>query len=241
MAYIKDLGNYVNRNGYKIKEGYIIKSSYLKKRESKKIKAKKVIDMRTRIERLQKPEYFSNNIKQLWIPIFDDATSGITHEKQHRLEQIQNVPTLDIIYRGVVGEEICYSRLGEVIKSIMHSDVYPIMYHCSEGKDRTGIITMLLLSMLDFDVDQIVEDYLIVNKGLIFKSKIYYFLISTLKRDKELAIKTRDFSIAKKEYILGAIDEIKTKFGSVESYIRNQLGITDEEISNFKKKVLEKA
>ena len=158
MAYIKDLGGYINKEGYRIKEGYIIKSSYLKKNMVKKIKAKKVIDMRTRIERLQKPELYDKSIEEIWIPIFDDAASGITHEKQSRLEQMQNVTTLDIIYRGVLTEEVCYTRLAEVVKTIMHSDSYPIMYHCSEGKDRTGMITMILLSMLGFDEEFIIND-----------------------------------------------------------------------------------
>jgi len=43
-------------------------------------------------------------------------------------------------------------------------DRYGILYHCTAGRDRTGVATLLLLETIRVPRDQIVEDYLVSNE-----------------------------------------------------------------------------
>lgn len=45
-------------------------------------------------------------------------------------------------------------------KSLTKSETYPILYHCSAGKDRTGILTALLLESLGTPREVILDDYI---------------------------------------------------------------------------------
>ncbi len=48
-------------------------------------------------------------------------------------------------------------------KLLAERDVYPLLFHCSAGRDRTGVGAAMLLSMLGVDRDRIVADFLESN------------------------------------------------------------------------------
>ncbi len=48
-------------------------------------------------------------------------------------------------------------------KLLAERDVYPLLFHCSAGRDRTGVGAAMLLSMLGVDRDRIVGDFLESN------------------------------------------------------------------------------
>lgn len=52
-------------------------------------------------------------------------------------------------------------------KLLAERDVYPLLFHCSAGRDRTGVGAAMLLSMLDVERDRIVTDFL--QSNLVFK------------------------------------------------------------------------
>jgi len=55
-------------------------------------------------------------------------------------------------------------RVGHILSLCAQRDNYPIMFHCTHGKDRTGIVAALLLSVLGVPRDIIVEDYAMSEK-----------------------------------------------------------------------------
>jgi protein-tyrosine phosphatase len=52
--------------------------------------------------------------------------------------------------------------IKKIITEILESD-QPVLYHCTAGKDRTGITTALILTILKFDKETIYNDYLLSN------------------------------------------------------------------------------
>lgn len=51
-------------------------------------------------------------------------------------------------------------QIRELFHVLAQAENYPLLYHCAEGKDRTGIATALLLELLGADREQIVDDYM---------------------------------------------------------------------------------
>lgn len=51
-------------------------------------------------------------------------------------------------------------RLADVLRAIATADEGGILFHCSAGWDRTGLVTAVLLRSLDVTVDAAVADYL---------------------------------------------------------------------------------
>lgn len=237
MAYYKDL-SYIRSNGKRIKKGYIIKSSNLSKLDVSKLKVKKIIDLRTKEEVSNMPDIIPDGVKYINIPMLDNRMTGITHEKTSRLKQLESLSSMSEVYREIVSNEDYVNNISKILKEIINADEYPIIYHCSEGKDRTGIITYLILYILGFEEKEIIKDYLYINKYNMIKSYIYYLIVLIMKQDLSMAEKARKFKIADQNYLYRAIKTIKEKYGTIEEYLKNGLSISPNEQRKFKTKLL---
>lgn len=57
-------------------------------------------------------------------------------------------------------------RCAAVIKAIAHTDSGGVLFHCGAGRDRTGLITLLLLALADVEPRAIAEDYTMSAEAL---------------------------------------------------------------------------
>lgn len=94
---------------------------------------------------------------------------------------------------------------------------YPLVFHCSAGKDRTGLAAALILSALGVSRDTIREDYLLTNTH--WNAKVPYAA--------QMQADIRDALLgAHPEYLDAAFDEIALQHGSVDDYLAGALGLT---------------
>ncbi len=245
MLLYRDLGGIKNKEGKTIKSNMIVRGKSLYKINKKdieqirKYKLSKVIDLRTFVESDEKPNTVIDNIKYLHMPIFKEKTAGITHEKEeNKLKMLMNMVSIENLYRLMVTDEYSISQLKNILHEIINSDTYPILFHCTAGKDRTGIVAMLLLNILDVDENTIMNNYLEINKKHKPKANLFYALINILMWNKELAEKARSYYMVHESYLETAIAAIKGTYGTIENYIKEALGVTDEMKQSFKNKVL---
>jgi Protein tyrosine/serine phosphatase len=91
----------------------------------------------------------------------------------------------------------------------------PLIYHCSAGKDRTGIATALILSALDVPEETILEDYLLSNIYLEDKYASYI---------KQMPAAASFFTV-KKEFLEAGLNKIKEEYGSIENYLQDVLKV----------------
>lgn len=121
----------------------------------------------------------------------------------------------------------------------------PMVYHCSHGVHRTGTATAILLSALGVPWETVREDYLLSNKYRKKEidrriSELQLQAADTLLVDPEQVDMTniRAFYILEGSYIDASLDEAVKRYGSMDAYIREGLGITDEEITSLRKQLL---
>jgi len=121
----------------------------------------------------------------------------------------------------------------------------PMVYHCSHGVHRTGTATAILLSALGVPWETVREDYLLSNKYRKKEidrriSELQLQAADTLLVDPEQVDMTniRAFYILEGRYIDASLDEAVKRYGSMDAYIREGLGLTDEEITSLRKQLL---
>ncbi len=240
MGYYKDLSVLTGENGVKIKPGKLIKSSRVSKYKSKALKLKKIVDLRTPMEIKHQPDHYTSSTTYKNIPMFDMRLTGIEFDKNTILNELNNISTIEEAYIEMVTNKKYVNNLSNIIKEIISSEEFPVLYHCTQGKDRTGVTTFVLLSILGFDKKTIIEDYLSIKDMNRVKSNLAFLFVLIIKRNLKTAYKIKNFLRAEEKFIQAAIDAIEETYGSTENFIANALNISDEEITTFKNKVLEK-
>jgi protein-tyrosine phosphatase len=107
------------------------------------------------------------------------------------------------------------------------------LFHCTAGKDRTGIAAAIILYALGVDEETIFNDYEATNyyrrnenaKAIAQMTK-YYGL------DEKMATNMMG---AKREYIQATFATIKAQYGTMDNYLEKVLGLTKAKIATLKK------
>ena len=202
-----------------------------------------VIDLRDIAEQAQKPDQELPGINKLLMPVFDDGKVGISHEDREKADKIallSKLPPMSQLYYEMFHDE-SLANLSKIIKFIINAteDDYSIYYHCSEGKDRTGIISAVLLSMLGVSRKEIIKEYLYTNRVAHRKANIYYLVAKYIRFDVNLAKKLHGMFSARKEYIEVYFDVVRDEYDNdYMTFYKKGLGLTEEEVEAFRKKMI---
>ncbi len=161
-----------------------------------------VIDLRTPIESAEYPDPVPSNVEFLQIPILKDAAVGITHETgSDAMTIIRNlrknpeklkemVPDFKALYKDVVTDEYCRSQLDKVVEILRKNAEKDkcTLFHCTAGKDRTGIVSMALLKSYGVSDKDIIRDYMRTNRNAFWP---------TIKKCFGVLLLTRNWSLVK--------------------------------------------
>ena len=133
----------------------------------------------------------------------------------------------------------CRASFGKVLGRIMEHDFTQgsVLWHCSEGKDRCGLITAFLLAALGVSDEQILEDYLITNETNLEKADWYYREVMKNGASEEVAESVRDAFVVKEEYLLRAARAIQREYPGGD-YLTAGLGLSGQTLEAFRRKML---
>ncbi|GFZ33281.1 protein-tyrosine-phosphatase [Clostridium zeae] len=103
-----------------------------------------------------------------------------------------------------------------------------VLYHCTAGKDRTGVISALLLLLAGVSITDILVDYQI--------SQVY---LNSMLQQYSRSNKNVDINIItpKMEYMEKFLDMFFEKYNSVEEYF-SKIGLEDSEVMVIKEKLI---
>lgn len=205
-----------------------------------KYNLKTIIDLRTKKEVLEKPDVSIEGVEIFHMPIIDEAVAGISHEKKVRsMKSLLMMPPMNELYVNMVTEQ-SLDNLVKVLKFILTLPMqkYAVAFHCTAGKDRTGVVAALLLAFLGVDRATIIHDYLLTNHGVQFKATMAYIGLLLTKGNHRLAHKIKHYFMAEPDFIKASLNRLEKDFGSLEEFFRQKLGFSREEEDSIKNKFL---
>jgi len=111
-----------------------------------------------------------------------------------------------------------------------------VHFHCAAGKDRTGLFSMIILSICGVAAEDIAANYSLSECYLL---PFYKGMLEHMHTD-EYGVDdlTRGFFSTSHKTMRYVIDDLKEKYGSVVNYLK-ECGVTDEMIQKIKDKVVE--
>lgn len=111
---------------------------------------------------------------------------------------------------------------------------HPIVFHCTAGKDRTGMITCLILSLLGVDDKAIVEDYSL-SANVYAEMNDHKAMVGALS---QRSLDPKKFLVAPPQVMVDTLAAIRKDYGSVEGYL-TWIGFGPEKQKQLKKALLE--
>ena len=121
-------------------------------------------------------------------------------------------------------------------KLLMLPDTSAVVFHCSAGKDRTGIAAALFLYVLDVPMETIMSDYVATN---VYRreenEKIIGYLTTHLGIDGKMATEVMD---ANPRYLETAFQSLRKQFGSIDAFLYRELGMDEEAKFRLREKFL---
>jgi protein-tyrosine phosphatase len=216
---VRDLGGYETAHGTQTKWRMLIRSGNLDKipvssqQQLIDYGVATVIDIRDEWEAVHYPNVFANStdIKYRNLPLIGDTLSN-DETWQRDSENYNQLSELYITYL-----EHCKSQIKAIFTAISEGES-GIIFHCHAGKDRTGIITALLLSSLGVRDHDIAEDY----------SQSHQQITHLIAEWREYALqKERDMKqfevkvASSPETIIEMLNYIQQKYSSTAGYLQS--------------------
>ena len=124
-----------------------------------------------------------------------------------------------------------------VLEQIAAQSSPGFLFHCSAGKDRTGVFGAILMMILDFDIETIKEEYLridTVSLGYVKKD----VLSNTGLIEHENAHVFDDMFTVLPEYLEAYLAEIEKQHENYDDYLLRKFGISAELKQRFKDRYL---
>ena len=141
---------------------------------------------------------------------------------------------LSLADRYVLMAESAKQGIARVVTTLAESYA-PAVYHCAAGKDRTGVVSAVLLSVLGVREEIIIADYAASQEKL---DAIIDRLLATESYQEMLAVLPEDTQHAEPETMISLLDRLRESYGSAFDYAL-AAGVSRDSLERLRDRLLE--
>lgn len=173
-----------------------------------------IVDFRTEAEKTRLPDKLPGSVKHLLhYPIqpggIDPREPGVDFGNDGGYGFMLKVS------RELVLDKDIAATYRDFFQHVQQRSRLPLLFHCSAGKDRTGIAAGLILLSLGVDKEQVLADYM---ASAVFLQGKYDDIMARHPDKHEL------FGV-RPEFFFAAVQAMEEHSGSVEEYLTGTLGV----------------
>ena len=212
---------------------------------------KTVIDLRDERERREKPDAVLKGVEYYHIPVLDEETIGDSNRDFLGILQVEGIleqvleydgeiePFIEQQYENFVKDQYFVKQCARFMDVLLHHENGAVLWHCSWGQDRTGVITALLLCTLGVHRDVIREDFMRSNICLARELDYMMRYLEANKLDSIANVgKVSALFRVKEEYLDRLFRTIYQEYGNVERFLRRGLYLNQRTVSDLQDKYL---
>lgn len=143
----------------------------------------------------------------------------------YRIEGLRIVGEKVMNEQGLLGLardsiDYCTNEVREVFDILSEPDNFPVLVHCTHGKDRAGLVVQLVLMLLGIEEELINSDYMLSGPGLASQRE------ERLSEVRSIGLND-DFANCNPELVHVAHEHIRQKYGSIDGYLEH-CGVTKQ-------------
>lgn len=228
MTNTRDLGGYETQEGYYTKSHRFIRASSPANATDEDLNklydygVRVTIDLRSDFEKEVQPSRFKDyrDVENIEVNLMDDAVVKVVPK------EVKEYKDLGGVYVFVLeAHQKQIKAVFDIIKDHLYGG---ILFHCSAGKDRTGIIAALLMELAGCYEHDIVKDY----------SESYANNLEMIENLKEMMDdETENYLTSSPRYMMIFLDYLREHYGSAKAYLLH-IGLTEDEIEDIKQSFL---
>ena len=232
----RDIGGYLNQDGMRVKKGLYFRTGRQDRMTQKDLAKLSDLKISTQID-LRKPDEVLDQGKGP-LEAMGANYINIAVIPEGGSDQLSKLVGDTGIsgkrYLGYLGfGPTSWLRLFGILSNLEN---LPVVLHCTAGKDRTGVSTAFLLSVLGVNRDLIETDYLLTNLDTERQAD---FIESTVGYpdgyDRESMITAAGVP---KDAMKDFLDGVESKWGSAVEYLK-KIGVTEEQMEMVRNNFLE--
>ncbi len=236
----RDLGGYKTKDGRQTKWGKLIRSEALfrltdsDKEYMDSLGLTYIFDFRDPPEAKRLPDYIPAGSKYENLPILEGLIRGSFTLRPDHLESAIYDHMRELYELIVENRAQAYTP---ALRVLSEDEDAKILFHCTNGKDRTGFFAALLLLIAGVDEDTIVNDYLLTNLNIDEACAVF-----GPKMSEDIGVPAeflRDFFGVHRDWIQTQLDYIRSNYGSVTAYLLDKTDLSEEEINRIKENITE--
>lgn len=239
----RDLGGYQTKAGQTLRTHKLIRSGRLNdlsQRDQQYLSDYGLridVDFRSPQERAAAPDRILDSVSYHFNPVLAvDETKVSADAEQLRRQAMASDPlggfrNMIATYADMVTQphsQKAYRQFFDLLLANSDPDS-ALLFHCTAGKDRTGMGAVYLLTALGVDPVTIRQDYLASNQFLGEESERMVQAARAAGGSPALLASTRSLGAVANEYLDSALMTINTQFGSLEDYLTDVLKLTAAE------------
>lgn len=124
-------------------------------------------------------------------------------------------------------------NFGRALSAIADAPDGAVLFHCAGGKDRTGLISALLLRLAGASIDAIADDYALSEANLARGPRTWIESApdERVRRQREFMQQTPAAAMAR------TLEQLEERHGCVEGYLR-AAGLDDEQLARLRERLV---
>ena len=255
----RDLGGYVLPDGRVVKRNLLLRGGNLNGISNEDMRKlhddlhlSLIFDFRTKMEVDHAPDKPVPGAEHLWLPTIDEQTEkmgeGVLPAQAYRNlhqylidhcfdQQVQE--TGRMMYPSMIRNEFTQLQYAVFFQKVLGVTDGAVYWHCSQGKDRTGLGSAFILAALGADRELIMEDFALSND-------CYSKILASLKKEviangggEEECKVIQTFVGVSTEYFADMLDIIDREYGGMNSFLLDILCLTEDDLMTLRNRYLE--
>lgn len=238
LANLRDLGGYACAGGRTVAEGVLFRSRALDLIADDDLATLRgwgiatVVDLRTAEEVSLAPDRLAQGMSGLRLDVLagspDAAPAQVIaierdpHAAAEMFGDGRGAAMFEHGYREMVVLPSAHRAYGAFFAAILESPTTPWLFHCTNGKDRTGLAAAALLLLCGVSQRDVEHDFLLTNRDLLPFLAPVFESFEAAGGDPDLLQVVLGVDV---NYLRASIDQIRLVFGSVESWFADALGL----------------